>query len=132
MTEAAKTAFPLRALLLATIAWLLPASGHLLLGKRFRAFGFVVVLLVAFGLGLQLHGNLYRPTAGQPLSYLATLGAMGIGAPYFVARYGADYQGRPEAQGFEYGTIFLLSAGLMNLLLVLDVWDIARGRREDD
>jgi hypothetical protein len=132
VTEAAKTAFPLRALLLATIAWLLPASGHLLLGKRFRAFGFVVALLVAFGLGLQLQGNLYRPTAGQPLSYLATLGAMGIGAPYFVARYGAEYQGRPEAQGFEYGTIFLLSAGLMNLLLVLDVWDIARGRREDD
>ncbi len=65
MTEAAKTAFPLRALLLATIAWLLPASGHLLLGKRFRAFGFVVVLLVAFGLGLQLQGNLYRPTAGS-------------------------------------------------------------------
>ena len=57
---------------------------------------------------------------------------MGIGAPYFVARYGAGYQGRPEAPGFEYGTIFLLSAGLMNLLLVLDVWDIARGRREDD
>ena len=132
MTEAAKSAFPLRAVLLAAIAWLLPASGHLLLGKRFRALGFVVVLLVAFGLGLRLQGNLYRPTSGQPLSYLATLGAMGIGAPYFVARFGAGYQGRPEAPGFEYGTIFLLSAGLMNLLLVLDVWDIARGRREDD
>ena len=132
MTEAAKSSFPLRAVLLCTIAWLLPASGHLLLRKRFRALGFAVVLLIAFGLGLRLEGNLYRPVAGQPLSYLATIGAMGIGAPYFVARWGAGFQGRPEAPGFEYGTVFLLSAGLMNLLLVLDVWDIARGRREED
>lgn len=132
MTEAAKSNFPLRAVLLAVVAWLLPASGHLLLGKRFRALGFALVLLIAFGLGMRLEGNLYRPVPGQPLSYLATLGAMGIGAPYFVARYGADYQGKPEAQGFEYGTIFLLSAGLMNLLLVLDVWDIARGRKDEE
>lgn len=132
MTEAAKSSFPLRAVLLCTIAWLLPASGHLLLRKRFRALGFAVVLLIAFGLGLRLEGNLYRPVAGQPLSYLATIGAMGIGAPYFVARYGAGFDGRPEAPGFEYGTVFLLSAGLMNLLLVLDVWDIARGRRDEE
>jgi len=132
VTEAAKSSFPLRAVLLAVMAWLLPASGHLLLGKRFRALGFAIVLLIAFGLGMRLEGNLYRPVAGQPLSYLATLGAMGVGAPYFVARYGAGYQGKPEAQGFEYGTVFLLSAGLMNLLLVLDVWDIARGRRDED
>jgi hypothetical protein len=132
VTEAAKSSFPLRAILLCATAWLFPASGHLLLGKRFRALGFAVVLLIAFGLGLRLEGNLYRPVAGQPLSYLATLGAMGVGGPYFAARYGAGFQGRPEAPGFEYGTVFLLSAGLMNLLLVLDVWDIARGRRDDE
>ncbi|MEO7795522.1 MAG: DUF6677 family protein [Thermoanaerobaculia bacterium] len=132
MTEAENPSFPLRAFLLCLVAWLLPTSGHLLLGKRFRALGFAVVLLIAFGLGLRLEGNLYRPVEGQPLSVLATAGAMGVGAPYFVARFGAGFQGRPEAQGFEYGTVFLLSAGLMNLLLVLDVWDIARGRRDED
>ena len=34
------------------------------------------------------------------------------------------------AAGYEYGTAFLLTAGLMNLLLVLDAWDIARGKKE--
>jgi hypothetical protein len=29
----------------------------------------------------------------------------------------------------EYGTTFLLTAGLMNLLLILDAWDVARGRK---
>ncbi len=67
--------------------------------------------------------------AGQPLSILATLGAMGMGAPYFLLRWGLGYSGSPEAAGFEYGAVFLLSAGLMNLLLVLDVWDIASGRK---
>lgn len=131
MNEAVKSNFPARAVALGVVAWLLPGFGHFLLGKRVRALGFALVMAAAFGVGLKLDGNLYRPTQGQPLSYLATLGAMGIGAPYFAARYGADYQGKPEAQGFEYGTVFLLSAGLMNLLLVLDVWDIAQGRRED-
>ena len=40
------------------------------------------------------------------------------------------YHGTPEAAGFEYGTVFLLSAGLMNLLLALDVWDLATGAKE--
>lgn len=132
MTEAAKSTFPVRALLLVTVSWLVPAAGHFLLGKRLRALGFAFLILVAFGLGLRLSGNLYRPVPGQPLSYLATLGSMGVGAPYFVARYGFGYEGKPEAAGFEYGTVFLLSAGLMNLLLVLDAWDIASGRKDEE
>jgi len=67
---------------------------------------------------------------GQPLSVLGTIGAMGMGIPYFVLRYGFGYEGDVVGAGFEYGTAFLLTAGLMNLLLVLDVWDISRGKKE--
>lgn len=130
MSEAIGATFPRRALLLAALAWVLPTAGHLALGRRGRALGFAVILAVAFVLGLQLNGNLYTVVPGQPLSILATLGAMGIGAPYFLARFVFDYQGLPAAAAYEYGTVFLLSAGLMNLLLVLDVWDIATGRKE--
>lgn len=130
MTEVAKARFPTRALLLSILAWLVPASGHLLLGKRARALGFAVIIAAAFSLGLYLDGNLHRLVAGQPLSLLATLGAMGSGLPYLVARFWFGYTGVPEGPTYEYGTIFLLSAGLMNLLLVLDVWDHAMGRKE--
>jgi hypothetical protein len=88
------------------------------------------VLLTAVLVGVSLDGNLHRILPGQPLTVLFTLGSMGIGAPYFVLRWGLGYVGVPEAPGYEYGTVFLLSAGLMNLLLVLDVWDIARGRKD--
>ena len=122
----------MRALLLCTVAWLLPASGHLVLGRKLRALGFALVILTAFGLGVWLDGNLYRPVPGQPLSYLATLGSMGVGVPYFVARFFYGFQGSPESPAYEYGTVFLLSAGLMNLLLVLDAWDLATGKKEDE
>ncbi len=129
-SDVVKVNSEMRALLLAAFAWLVPGSGHFLLGRRARAVAFAAILTAAFWLGLSLSGNLYSVVTGQPLSILATLGAAGLGAPYFVARFVFDYQGAPTAAGFEYGTVFLLSAGLMNLLLVLDVWDIATGRKE--
>ena len=77
-----------------------------------------------------LQGNLYVPVKDHPLTYLATLGCMGMGIPYFVLLYPMHYMGDLTAPGFDYGTAFLLSAGLMNLLLVLDAWDVASGRKD--
>jgi hypothetical protein len=132
VTEVAKARFPWRALALAVLAWLVPSSGHVVLGKRLRALGFLVVIASAFSLGIYLDGNLHRIVGGQPLSILATLGSMGSGLPYLAARFVSGYSGDPSGPTYEYGTIFLLSAGLMNLLLVLDVWDHASGRRESE
>jgi hypothetical protein len=111
-------------------AWLVPGAGHLMLGRRTRAAAFLVIILAAVLIGYLLEGNLYRILPNQPLTILATLGSMGMGAPYFVLRFIIAYQGNVIAPGYEYGTAFLLTAGLMNLLLILDVWDIARGRKD--
>jgi len=132
VTEVAKAHFPWRALALSILAWLIPSAGHFALGKRLRALAFLAIIATAFAVGLHLDGNLHRIVKGQPLSILATLGALGSGAPYIVERWGMGYSGNPLGPTYEYGTIFLLSAGLMNLLLVLDVWDHATGRKEFD
>ncbi|MCM2269836.1 MAG: hypothetical protein NDJ75_07030 [Thermoanaerobaculia bacterium] len=118
-----------RAVALALLAWVVPGAGHLALRRLGRAALFAAIVFTALVVGSRLEGNLYRPVPGQPLSYLATIGSMGAGAPYFVLRDLAGYRGDATAAGYEYGTAFLLSAGLMNLLLVLDVWDIARNRK---
>jgi hypothetical protein len=115
---------------LVALAWFVPAAGHLALGRRGRAAVFAAVIAIAAVTGFLLHGNLHRVVPGQPLSWLFTLGSMGLGAPYFLLRWGLGYEGLPTAVGFEYGSVFLLSAGLMNLLLVLDVYDLATGRKE--
>jgi len=112
------------------LAWLVPGLGHVYLKRAVRGLIFFVLVIVALAVGCSLQGNLYRPAAGQWLSYLATFGEIGTGVPYLVLRYGMHYEGQQEAPGFEYGTAFLLTAGLMNLLLVLDVWDIGSGQKE--
>ncbi len=112
------------------LALLVPGAGHVLLGRRARGLVFLGIVLCSLLIGLSLEGNLYRPVAGQPLTRLATAGSMGMGVAYFVLRWGLDYTGSILAPGYEYGTAFILTAGLMNLLLVLDVWDLGRGRKE--
>ncbi len=113
----------------ALLAWVVPGAGHLYLGRRGRALAFCLIVLVSLFTGFALQGNLYRVVAGQPLSFFATLGSMGVGLPYFVARWLLGYQGDIESASYEYGSAFILTAGLMNLLLVLDALDIARGRK---
>jgi hypothetical protein len=111
-------------------AWLVPGLGHIYLKRRLRGLAFFVLVIVSMLIGCRLEGNLYQVVPGQPLTILATLGSMGMGFPYFLLRYWLHYQGNIMGAGYEYGTAFLLTAGLMNLLLILDAWDIVRGKKE--
>jgi TM2 domain-containing membrane protein YozV len=112
------------------LAWLVPGLGHVYLKRAVRGVIFFALVMIALGVGISLQGNLYQPIRLQWLTYLATFGQACSGIPYFVLRYGFHYQGQQEAAGYEYGTAFLLTAGLMNLLLVLDARDIASGQKE--
>lgn len=130
--EAAGEAPPLDPTAIGTLlaAWLMPGAGHFLLGRRGRALCFFVIIAVALATGVALDGNLHRILPNQPLTILGTLASMGTGIAYLVLRYASGYTGDVEALGYEYGTAFLITAGLMNFLLVLDVWDMMAGRKE--
>ncbi len=119
-----------RAFVAAILAWVIPGAGHLYLRRTALGVSFCALVLTSLLVGCALDGRLYRVVPGQPLSRPATIACMGMGLPYFVARYAVGYQGDPLAQGFEYGKAFILTAGLMNLLLVLVAWDIGRGAKE--
>ena len=77
-----------------------------------------------------LDGRLPWQFSNAPLTTLATLGALGSGLPCLILKIGLGYEGDMTAAGYEYGGAFILTAGLMNLLLVLDVWDIAWGKED--
>jgi len=138
--EAAAPSAP-RALL--AVAWLIPGVGHWILGKRRRAVVFALVVVLAFATGVMLDGEIGTPARRSPFSWLATFACLGNGILY-VGRLvwlnglaglgGFPYQleggGDPIAAGFAYGNTFLYTAGLMNLLAVLDVSDIARGEKD--
>jgi hypothetical protein len=116
--------------LLLVLAWLVPGLGHLLLGryKRAAVFGFVVI--ASFVTGILLSGEVAGLQRGNPFSYLTTIGCLGNGLLYFISKQLGIGLGDPTAAGFNYGNTFLYTAGLMNLLVILDVSDIAVGRKE--
>jgi hypothetical protein len=125
-------------------SWLVPGLGHWLLGKRVRALVFAAIVLSAFVTGVLLHGELGTPQPRHPFSWLATFACLGNGLLYFIRMiwingfgdllanvpYGLTGGGNPTAAGFSYGNTFLYTGGLMNLLVILDVADIARGDKE--
>ena len=113
------------------LAFLLPGAGHFYLGKRGRALAFFCIVVIMFVLGLSIDGDLYTMSrsGGALLRILASLGSMGAGVLYFVgAAMGAH--GDVTSITYEHGTAFTITAGLMNLLLVLDSFDISEGRKE--
>lgn len=107
----------------------MPGAGHLWLGRRFKGVSFLIAIPLMFAIGLAIKGQLFSFTFSDLLVGLAALAHLGIGVPYFIASalgYGA---GDVRAVGYEYGNAFLVVSGLLNLLVVVDAYDIALGRK---
>ena len=112
------------------LAWLFPGLGHAYLGKRGTALLDGVIVTVAFALGLAYHGKLYSREADHPLTLLATFACYGAGVLNIAARFAVENPaGRILSPTFEYGCSFLLTAGMMNLLLMIDAYDISTGAK---
>lgn len=113
------------------LAFVVPGAGHFYLGRRARAGGFFAIIILLFVIGLSIDGSLYilAESKGSLLNVLASIGSMGSGAVYYIAKLKGPH-GDIHSITFEYGRMFTLSAGLMNLLLVLDCYDIANGRKQ--
>ena len=117
------------AALVCAMAWAVPGAGHLWLGRIRKGTVFLIALPLMYATGLWLDGQIFSFDLSQPLVALAALADLGIGLPYFVARVLGVGEGRVVAVTYEYGNAFLVVAGLLNTLVVLDAYDIALGRK---
>ena len=115
--------------LICAAAWAVPGAGHLWLGRAQKGAVFLVALPLMFATGLWLEGRLFPFELSQPLVALAAFADIGMGVPYFAAKVAGLGAGRVIAQSFEYGNAFLIVAGLLNMLVVLDAFDVAEGRK---
>lgn len=124
--DRAQTIPPLAA---SALAWAVPGAGHLLLGRRQKGVVFLLALPTMFGLGLALSGRLFPLGFGEPLVMLAALATRGMGVAALVAGWVGAGQGVVTAASYEYGNAFLIVSGLLNLLVALDAYDVAMGRK---
>jgi hypothetical protein len=124
--DRARTIPPLAA---SALAWAVPGAGHLLLGRRQKGVVFLLALTSMFGVGLALSGRLFPLGIGEPLVVLAALATRGMGLAALVAGWAGAGQGVVTAASYEYGNAFLIVSGLLNLLVALDAYDVAMGRK---
>lgn len=113
-------------------AWLVPGLGHILQGRIMRGVLSGITILLMFVLGISIGGHIYglRETNEGLLSILFGLCDLGSGLLYLFARFaGLAVNERPEQATAEYGSVFLMVAGLLNLILALDAFDIRAGRK---
>jgi hypothetical protein len=117
------------ALFAAIAAWLVPGLGHLLLGRWGRALAFFAAVGGLVVAGYLLRGNVFPPHSGDPFGTLGFLADAGTGAFYYFSHlFEAAGPDVSRAAG-DYGTRFIAAAGVVNVLAVLDVIEIATGRR---
>jgi hypothetical protein len=128
-TTADRTQSASHTYLICAAAWLSPGAGHLWLGRRQKGLTFLVTLTAMFVFGLWLEGRLFPFDFAQPLVALSAVGDIGVGLPYFLAKGLKAGGGRVVAITYEYGNAFLIVAGLLNMLVVLDAFDVAQGRK---
>jgi Family of unknown function (DUF6677) len=118
--------------LLCVASWAIPGVGHLWLGRRSKGLILLIALPLMFAIGLAIHGRLFWPfplDLSEPLAGLMAFADLGIGIPYFVATAFGYGVGDVRAVTYEYGNTYLIVAGLLNLLVVIDVYDVAVGRK---
>ena len=112
------------------LAWLLPGAGHFYLRRTRKGLLFLGAIGALFVLGLAMDSRLEMAVGlDDILASLFSLAQMAIGLPYLVARMLGYEAGSVTSVTFEYGNTFTAVAGLLNILVMLDAYDVAVGRK---
>ncbi len=112
------------------LGWLFPGMGYFVTGKWIRGALVFVCVVGMFGMGLALRGQVYGFNTGDILDMLGWVGDVCAGGLYLVARavVGVTVGNAYSVMG-DYGTKFLIAAGLLNLLAAADARDVGLGRK---
>ena len=123
------TLFLMGAFVVAAAGWLVPGLGHALLKMWGRAVVCFLTVGVLVMVGAGMRGNLFTSRGNDAFDSLGYIADLGTGSFYLVARsLEADGPDVSHADG-DYGTRFLATAGVFNLLAALHAYEAARGRK---
>ena|SRR5579884_176100 len=117
------------------LAWLVPGGGHFILGRKGRALIIFACVAVSFAIGSLMRGPMFQPTTtGDVLSRLIQtagfIGDMAAGLFYFIA-VGLGYWPPDEpTHAADYGSKFLVAAGIINILAMVDAYEIATRQKD--
>jgi hypothetical protein len=108
--------------------WLVPGLGHFLLRKWIRGALLAVSVIGMFALGLAMKGKIYTG-AQDILDMLGMAGDLGNGLLFLAGRtfgWGAE---QVQITTGDYGTKFIVVAGLLNVIAAVDAHNLRTGRK---
>src|SRR5215470_28360 len=111
------------------LGWLIPGAGHLIQKRWGRGVLLMLSIFAMFLIGLALQGRIYKPNGGDILDILGFVGDIGAGGLYIVTRAMDWGQGAIAHATADYGTKYLIVAGLLNFIAVADAYHIAIGKK---
>jgi hypothetical protein len=117
------------AVLAPAVGWLIPGAGHLIQKCWGRGLLLMASVVVMFSLGLMMQGHIYQPNGGDILDILGFVGDLGAGFLYIVAQVMNWGQGAISHATADYGTKYLIVAGLLNFISAADAYHIAIGKK---
>jgi hypothetical protein len=123
-------ASPTMQIIVPALGWLIPGAGHLILKRWIRGTLLLVSIVAMFLIGLAMDGHVYHPNGGDILDMLGFVGDVGAGALYILSTALGWGPGAIERATADYGTKFLIVAGLLNFISVADAYHIAIGKKK--
>ena len=116
------------------LGWLIPGGGHFLLKRNGRGTLLLLSVTGMFLCGLMMQGAMFQPQNGDLLTTLINtggfLGDLCSGILYLLSVWFGYNQPDMAGHVHDYGTKFLVTAGLLNVLAMVDVYEIAAGRKD--
>jgi hypothetical protein len=112
------------------VGWLIPGAGHMIQKRWIRGGLLFVSIVTLFLLGLAMQGRIYKANGGDILDMLGFVGDVGSGALYIVTLAMDWGQGAIAFATADYGTKFIIVAGLLNFISVADAYHIAIGKKQ--
>lgn len=109
--------------------WLVPGAGHLLARRWIRGGLLFAAIGLMFILGLLMQGKLYTADPSDPLAFLGFIGDLGSGLLYMGGRLFGAGQTPVQIVTADYGTKFIVVAGLLNVIAAVDAHNIRIGRK---
>ncbi len=111
------------------IGWLIPGAGHIIQKRWIRGLLLFVSIVGLFLLGLAMQGRIYKANGGDILDILGFVGDVGAGALYILTLANDWGQGAIAFATADYGTKFMIVAGLLNFIAIADAYHIAIGKK---
>ena len=110
-------------------AWLVPGLGHIIQRRYLRGLLLMASISTMFFVGLGMQGRIYKANGGDILDILGFIGDIGAGGLYILALANDWGQGAIAFATADYGTKFMIVAGLLNFIAVADAYHIAVGKK---